>query len=301
VIVIGVDENGLGPLLGPLVVTGAAFSGEGYDPALCWSAAHLVAGDSKLLFSARRMARAEGETRAWLAAFGIRAATFADLVAQVLAAPRFAAPCPDQVPPVCVPDSLALPHWSEERAPAEKGSESRLPRAGIAPLAIRSHSLCPGAFNLALSQDGRNKLRLDFELMVDLIEQIAAQSGEEVLALCGKVGGTGKYGPWLDRAFPGNWQALEESPALSRYRIGEQVQISFSKSAEKIHLPVAVASMVGKYLRELWMQQLNHWLGSRATRPASGYRDRVTAAFVEASAGKRREIGLDDTCFFRQR
>jgi ribonuclease HII len=57
-------------------------------------------------------------------------------------------------------------------------------------------------------------------------------------------------------------QILEESELLSQYRIeqnGSQIKISFAVEAESAHLPVALASMIAKYVRELFMIRLNRY------------------------------------------
>ncbi len=61
--IVGIDENGLGPRLGPLVATGSIFEVEGaYYPAKFWDDASipgLIVNDSKKVFSQRDKARGE--------------------------------------------------------------------------------------------------------------------------------------------------------------------------------------------------------------------------------------------------
>ncbi|UCD85226.1 MAG: hypothetical protein JSU92_03270, partial [Deltaproteobacteria bacterium] len=61
--IVGIDENGLGPQLGPLVVTGSIFETEGdYHPARFWEEASvpgLTVDDSKKVFSQRDKAKGE--------------------------------------------------------------------------------------------------------------------------------------------------------------------------------------------------------------------------------------------------
>jgi ribonuclease HII len=296
-LVVGIDENGLGPLLGPLAVTAAAFEAHGYDRSRFWAAPGdgVVAADSKEIFSPSHLDRAEAATLAWLEAFGIAALTDAALEER-LSLP-FERPCPAPVPGPCRAGPAPLPAWS--RTTTQAGIAGRMASAGVRPADARAFVLCPGAFNRALEDRSMNKLELDFSLMLRLAAHFASAWPGEILFLCGKVGGTRRYGPWLDRAPLGPWLAQGEAPELSTYRSG-RLTLSFVRDGDGMHLPVAVASMIGKYLRELAMTRLNRDLGSQGVRRASGYRDRVTAAFVDSSSQRRRELALPDSCFLRR-
>ena len=66
-------------------------------------------------------------------------------------------------------------------------------------------------------------------------------------------------------------------------------------------LLVALASLVGKYLRELTMERIYRYYAKALpglTR-ASGYHDPVTARFVEATRLVRAERAIGDECFER--
>jgi ribonuclease HII len=64
-------------------------------------------------------------------------------------------------------------------------------------------------------------------------------------------------------AYPdANIQILAETETLSRYRLernGSLLTVSFLVEAEAAHLPVALASMIAKYVRELLMMRLNRY------------------------------------------
>jgi ribonuclease HII len=299
-LIVGVDENGLGPLLGPLVVTAAAFEVQSYDREAVWSAlpAALVADDSKQLFSRSKIATAEHYTLAWLEAFGIDATTHADLAAAICASLPWPLPCQEALP-ICRPGEQQLPVWSAD--PRQGPGTDQLVQAGLRPRLVRSLVVCAGAFNTAVERDGMNKLRLDFQLMMRLLAEISKTTGEELRAICGKVGSTRRYGPWLDGLGCGYlWAALDERPERSDYRVAGLGTVSFVRDADADHLPVAVASMIGKYLRELAMHRLNVDLGWDGPQPASGYRDPLTARFAEQTASRREEIGLVEACFARR-
>ena len=301
-LVVGVDENGLGPLLGPLVVTAAAFEVEEYDRAAMWAALPdgLRADDSKRLFSRGTIAAAERDTLSWLGAFGVCASSHAELVRAIVSTLPWPLPCGADRPPACRAGAQPLPAWSDAVARHDR-HRRLLESCGARPVAVRSLEVCAGAFNDAVGRPGMNKLRLDFELMLRLLAEIADEAGREVTAICGKVGSTRRYGPWLDGTGRWLWSALDETPERSTYRLAGLGTLSFERDADASHLPVAVASMVGKYLRELAMRQLNAALGPEREREASGYRDRITARFIEETRARREELGLPEHCFTRSR
>jgi len=301
VLVIGIDENGLGPLLGPLVVTGSAFEMERYDREDLWRTIEgvIVADDSKKLWNPRRLGPAEAETLRWLQAFSVRPSSHEALVDEICTN-CLPLPCEASLPAHCRPSEMALPVWgSGGMDDGARGAVEVLGAAGIRPVAVRSISSCPGALNVATGEGGMNKFRLDLHLMVALAKQLTEGRDEDVLVICGKVGSTRRYGPWLADEGLDAWWTEEETSAASTYRVRGLGRLRFVRDADGLHLPVAVASMVGKYLRELAMHDLNALLGPGRERKASGYRDRVTAAFVDETEERRSEIGLEDCCFLR--
>jgi hypothetical protein len=105
----------------------------------------------------------------------------------------------------------------------------------------------------------------------------------------------GPLGGWLHAI-------IEEGQARSSYHFPTLGEICFVRDADQSDALVMLASLVGKYVRELFMGRIARYYGERdgETRP-SGYHDPVTAAFVEQSAlvRQRRKIPID--CFERAR
>ena len=68
-------------------------------------------------------------------------------------------------------------------------------------------------------------------------------------------------------------RALTEDAARSRYSLAENAIVQFMPEAESAHLPVALASMVAKYVRELSMARFNrYWCGRvPELKPTAGY------------------------------
>ncbi len=69
---------------------------------------------------------------------------------------------------------------------------------------------------------------------------------------------------------------MAETATISRYilsRAGSKVTVSFATEADGRFLPVALASMLAKYVRELLMLRLNRFFRARIPqlKPTAGY------------------------------
>jgi ribonuclease HII len=300
-LVIGIDENGLGPLLGPLVVTAAVFEADQYNLEMFWRSAGRArfAADSKQVFSASKLGSAEVATLTWLREFGKLPSSYIELADLVFESPPLPLPC-QLVPSFCTPSSTRLPVWADADD-SERISDTPLLRdqSAVIPVTVGLYAICPGLFNLATREMGLNKFALDCRLMLKLFDHLSRGYDGEVLGLFGKVGSARKYGPWLQDANIGLWMAEEETRDISTYRIAPRRTVSFIRDGDAAHLPIAVASMIGKYARELAMHDLNTLLATPGVRKTSGYHNHLTAVFVEKTKEKRAKIGLNDHCFLR--
>ena len=126
--------------------------------------------------------------------------------------------------------------------------------------------------------------------------------GCDVLATCGKVGGYDRYaaafGPmngWLH-------SVAEEGRRRSEYAVPGLGRIAFVRDADASHLLVAMASLVGKWVRDALMARVvrYHRVADPELPDASGYHDPVTARFVAASRLSRQRRHLPDDCFERR-
>jgi ribonuclease HII len=308
---IGADENGLGPRLGPMLVTAvmARVTPEGERlvsrPAKGALAERL--GDSKQLVAHGDVALGEAWARALIRRGAGRlpgpAASPDTLVEGLSADDRAAlrAPCPEHVAAQC---------WSAEGERFEAGAEllaaverdlDRLADKGVEVVGVRSQILCPAVMNRGLAA-GKSRFVLDLHAMERLVLELRELAGAEVTAVCGKVGGFGKYagvfGPLAGRLCT----VLEEGRPLSAYRVAGLGEIRFVRDGDATDLLVAMSSLVGKYLREVLMARVvRHYRKDDPALPdASGYYDPVTTGFIEATRLTREKQHIPDGCFERR-
>jgi len=134
------------------------------------------------------------------------------------------------------------------------------------------------------------------------LSELAERLGAELDIVCGKVGGYAKYsdafGPLAGRLHA----IIEEGAKRSAYRFPGLGTVAFVRDADENDLLVAMASMVGKWVRELMMSRIVRFYGleNELGLAASGYHDPVTEKFVRATALSRRRRAVPDTCFERR-
>lgn len=304
----GIDENGLGPVLGPLVVTGVALEG-GVRPR---DLGPLV-GDSKALVAHGDVALGEAWARALLESLGKEVRRPADVLAHVSLDDEatLRAPCPKGRPtkePNSGPQAMCYPPAESEAFVASESLLDDVRRALAAfparPVAVRAAFVCASRYNAAVDA-GRNKLVLDLHEMERIALAMRADVGREGVvfdAVCGKVGGIGKYSGYFG-PLSGHLHAIEqEGDGASVYRFPGLGRFAFVVDADAHDPLVGLASLVGKYLRELGMGRIVRWMREQSgdeLAEASGYRDPVTKGFIEATALVRKRRGVPDRCFVR--
>ncbi len=299
----GVDENGLGPRLGPLVATAVTLDLDaGADArALTKKAERLGIGDSKAVSAHGDMAWAESVALAALST-GSGPPADADALLAAIAVDGIGplrAPCPREAAAQCWGEHVALPTFGGD-ASEGRAALARLAEAGAQLVRARSAIACAKVYGEGVARR-RSKLSLDLELFEGLLLDARAAAGVDLEATCGMVGGIRSYRDYFLRIDPMRVVTLEETRARSRYRVGGLGTLTFEVDADAGHLAVALASMIGKYVRELSMSRLHRFYARHVPglRPVSGYHDPVTSRFVEATAPVRSKLRLPVTCFER--
>jgi hypothetical protein len=144
--------------------------------------------------------------------------------------------------------------------------------------AVRSVVVGPARFNGGLAVHG-SKAAVHFEAFDRLLKQVwdRAADGRATFVTGDKHGGRHYYLKPLSQAFPDAWiDRGHECPDLSRYTIRDRarrLELTLIPRADQTNGLVALASIVSKTVRELWMDVFNaYWRGRiPGLRPTAGY------------------------------
>lgn len=179
--------------------------------------------------------------------------------------------------------------------------------AHCVPTHIKSRVVFPPTFNDMCEQYG-NKASALSQTTLQLVRAVLKKipDDERVYILCDKHGGRNKYGPLLNEVFPDTLAMVRsEGRAESVYQLGtgkKRRDITFRAKADQGFLPSALASMVSKYLRELAMRAFNDYWASQVEdlKPTAGYP--VDAKrFKEQIEPAQKKLGIDDHTLWRCR
>lgn len=302
-LIVGVDENGMGPRLGPMVATAVACEVPAYDRArLRRNGLRAGIHDSKETSAFGRMAHAESIALALVERLSGSRPRDADAFLGAIALAGLGAlrePCPGASAPQCWAEPLPLPAFGGDAAAGHRVLD-RVARWGVAIRRLRSEVLCVRRLNRELRR--HSKLDVDLAMFERLLLDARASHGE-LYAVCGMVGGMRRYAGRFRHLGDRRVEVLEEGRHRSAYAVEGLGRVSFEVDADGGHLPVALASMVGKYVREVAMERQNRfYLRYDDTLPRpSGYRDPVTRRFIHRSASLRRRLRIAPDCFRRVR
>jgi len=290
-LIAGIDEAGYGPILGPMLVSGVAFRlPESLSGVSLWDllsvsvtakprkmATKLVITDSKKVY-ARRSGLRNLERSALAAVWACtrdRPVDFTSLLAAIAL---------DGDPHLqhrwyCHSD-LPLPYAADrdELGIARRLFINELAEANAELVLVMAVPMVESRFNQLIDQMHKKSAVL-FGQTVRLVDAIIRATAEKRIDIyLDKQGGKMRYVNDLMRTFgqSAELEVLDERPEYSGYRLGfrgKTVTLHFLMGAETQHLPVALASIVSKYVRELFMLQFNdYWCHLYpGLRPTAGY------------------------------
>jgi hypothetical protein len=315
---IGTDEAGYGPNLGPLLISATLWEvpdgvgGEHLFDRLAHvitsevrcNDGHVVMADSKKLYSPDLGLR-HLERGLWpaLDLLDCRPRTWRDVWHSL------------------APDALdamqAVPWYVDYDGPAPSACDaaevepladllrSGMPAAGVRLVAVRSRAVFAHQFNDLIERHGTKGAALSHETLALAAALIEPLPAAPISLICDKHGGRNCYGALLSEHFP-EWliEVFGETRQRSTYRFGpsdRRIDVRFCVKAES-HLPVALASMASKYLRELAMQAFNDFWRRRIAdlQPTAGY-PLDAKRFRADIAEKQRELNISDRVLWRVR
>lgn len=284
-IIAGIDEAGLGPVLGPLVLSAVAFRcddskaradlWELLEGAVARKPARkgtgpIAIGDSKKLYNRKRKNGLAPLERGVLGAFcsltgqnpPANLADFYDIIA-----PNARADCSGYG--WYEPQEHKLPVHAgrlDIKLSSDKLSET-LKQSGIELAGVRAIPVFVKQYNKLIAQI-QNKSTAVLGKTFELVSCVATSwPGENVRLIVDRQGGRMRYLEPLSRIFPQRQiKILEESEKLSAYRIADAdrtIEIEFVVGGESASLATALASMFSKYIREICMMQFNNFWQAR--------------------------------------
>jgi len=294
-VVAGIDEAGFGPLLGPLVVSTAAIAlPESHISADMWKLLApavtksrsrrkqaVVIADSKKVFhrgGENALEPLERGVLTMLATRGVRPASLRALLKVV--APR-ALEHVDQYPWYAGAD-LKLPRCADATDVALAGNAlaAAMKNAALVLTALRSEVIFVGEYNRTVAATQNKSMTLfdiNGRLLYYLWPKLWADGDGLARIYADRLGGRMRYLGPLQRVLGDcSFTVIEESEAVSGYRIADgprTAELFYGVDFDQQHLPVAFASMVSKYIRELFMELINTWWARHVPDlvPTAGY------------------------------
>jgi hypothetical protein len=322
-LLLGTDEAGYGPNLGPLVISATVWEApegvSGED--LFDHIRHVVArridavshpggpcvamADSKRLYTPGKGLR-HLERGLW-AALGLldhRPRTWCD-VWRALAPEVFDESLP-RAPWYAHYDAPAPLDWEEDGIDSlTETLRAGLAGAGVRLVAVRSRAIFEAEFNDLVDLYGSKGAALSHQTLALAARAIERLPDGPISLVCDKHGGRDRYGQLLAAHFP-EWviETYGESRRRSLYRFGppeRRIEVCFRPEAESC-LPAALASMASKYLRELAMRALNDYWCARVPglRPTAGYPEDAKR-FRADIAETQKQLNISDRVLWRQR
>ena len=314
-LLIGMDEAGYGPNLGPLVVTvtvwGVPGSPRDFD---LWGAMADIASqspskeplklqiaDSKQVYSpGKGLAALEKSVLSALRLVGHEPQTLGELSADLNSQ---ISNFKSQIPPWLIGRDLPLPTEIDRSLIGDLATKwlECCRRAGVTLKAIRSEIVQAERFN-ALVREYDNKALALSRTSLNLLRSVWNPDDEQpTLVICDKHGGRNRYDDLLAEVLDDRMVfAVGEARERSVYRVGS-TELRFQMKAEA-NFPVALASLVCKYVRELSMHVFNQFWAEHVPglKPTAGY-PLDAVRFKQDIAEAQKRLGITDDVLWRER
>ena len=319
---IGMDEAGYGPNLGPLVVTVTVWEVPGSPREFdLWAAMAGVASqsptkeplrlqiaDSKQVYSpGKGLVALEKSVLSALRLLGHRPESLTaladNLKSEISNLKSQISEFESAIPPWLVGRDLALPTEVDVSLLGDIATiwSECCRRQRVKLRAIRSEIVQPERFNAVVRECDNKALALS-RISLNLLRSVWNPDDDQpTLVICDKHGGRNRYDDLLAEVLDDRMIfAVGESRERSVYRVGS-TELRFQMKAEA-NFPVALASLVCKYVRELSMDVFNQFWSEQVPglKPTAGYpvdAVRFKADIAEAQA----RLAISDDVLWRER
>ncbi|NQU25494.1 MAG: hypothetical protein HQ567_29775 [Candidatus Nealsonbacteria bacterium] len=317
---IGTDEAGYGPNLGPLTISVSVWRApvgiDGEDlyrrledvivrtprEVAAAAMARLAVADSKKLYSpGKGLRHLERALWAAMAVLGRRPETWSAVW--------------DALDPEAGDRLQKIPWYADYDSPVPIDAErdelasltaalaDGLAAAGVELIDLRSRAVFPEEFNDLLVHYGTKGAALSHLTLGLAARAIEPLGAAPVAVVCDKHGGRNRYAELLAEHFPDPLIEIHgEGRQRSIYRFGpsdRRIEFRFCTKAES-YMPVALASMASKYLRELAMRAFNAFWSSHVPdlRPTAGY-PADAKRFKRDIAAAQEQLGVAEEVLWR--
>jgi len=288
-VLVGIDEAGFGPILGPLVVSSSTFSlSRELIGADLWQilrkslankrrhlAGRLLIADSKKAYSKSLGTKhLERTILSCLKCLGQEPTALTELISLL---------CPDclerlsDYPWYKGADNYRFASDPSDIALASSVLTDDLATNGMKLMELKSCCLDVAYYNEMVSRV-KNKARVLFTATSRLIQDAFDNcADDELQIIVDRQGGRVHYRATLQRMFADmELKILSESPSVSSYELqadGKMIRLHFVVGADERFLPVSLSSMASKYLRELLVANINRYFAGFHSdlRPTAGY------------------------------
>ncbi len=329
--ILGTDEAGYGPNLGPLVVACVVWEMGQNDtvgdpppndfladferrlgPSIAETSSQLgkdgkilLIGDSKKLYQSGKLHTLANSVRTAVELCGHELKHWSELIALL---------APEAATEINSPDSLQFfdaliesPMDVESHRQATENVRNALKVADISLCDIEARMIFPRNFNQQLQKLGNKSTLLTettLSLVANAIRLLPENAG--VTVLCDKHGGRNRYADVLYQFFPDDgWvEILCEGTPLSVYRLrftGRTLEFRFQAKADR-HIPAALASMTAKLLREMAMADFNRFWQNHipGLQPTAGYPVDARRFFGQIEE-TRKKFGISKSDIWREK
>jgi ribonuclease HII len=288
-ILAGIDEAGFGPILGPLVVSSSAFR---VPDNLVWAnlweilrtsvsekrtglKGRLLIADSKKAFTrSLGIGHLRRTVLAVLKYIGSQPKCLTELMSIL---------CPDclehlgEYPWYKQVDDYLLGGDDADVAIAASMLRADLASQHIELVGLKCRCLEVAHYNRLVSAI-KNKAKVLFTAVAELMQAAIAESGGEDLEIViDRQGGRSHYRRQLQLMFgDSQLRIVHEDQSRSSYEMKtgqRKIRVHFIVGADSRYLPVSLASMVSKYVREVLVDNINRYFTgfNSAVRPTAGY------------------------------